>query len=265
MTRRLLLLSTILATAAIAAPASANAAGTYEVSACNFALEGANNSWSWSSTDPSSSDHYAEHVNCPDRKGGNGGRSDQEGGLSTTDALGLSNGAAPGTSAGWSFTAPAGTTIAGISYERYIGHVFDSSNDWAPALRADGVIVAGESCLDTVENSESCYVGGPPEEGVEPETITGLSAHQLTLGIVCQAAPEDQCVTGASQHSTWAAMYGSTVTINDPTTPTLTTPTGALWNEAGYHKGTQTVTISAEDTGGGIAITPRENRRGSWN
>ena len=52
-----------------------------------------------------------------------------------TDALELSSGATPGTSAGWTFTAPAGTTITGLTYERYIGHQFDGFNDWSPALR----------------------------------------------------------------------------------------------------------------------------------
>ncbi len=225
--------------------------GSYAVSSCNFA-EGANHSWSWSSSDPTSPDHYEKHENCPDRIGGNGGRTDQEGGLSTTDALGRSNGASPGTSAGWSFKAPTGTTIGGITYERYIGHVFDASNYWAPALRADSTIVPGESCLDTSQNQWSCYVGGPPNEGGETKTITGLSAHELTLGIACLAHTEEQCITGASQHSAWAAMYGATVTINDPTPPTLATPTGPLWEPSTYKKGNQAVTLDAEDIGGGV-------------
>ena len=132
------------------------------MSACNFAPEAANNSWAWATNDPAQPAHYAEHVNCPYRLGGAGGKADQEGGLSTTDALGLSSGAAPGTSAGWTFTAPVGTTITGLTYERYIGHQFDLRQLWSPALRADGTIVPGETCLDSVENGETCSVGGPP-------------------------------------------------------------------------------------------------------
>lgn len=239
----------------ITAPTSSAHAqiGSYEVVACNYA-EGINNSWVWATSDQSHPPHYAEHVNCPDRLGGNGGRIDQEGGLSTTDELGLSNGAPPGTSAGWTFTAPTGTTITGITYERYIGHMIDPDNDWSPALRADGVIIPGETCLDSVENGESCFVGGPPGEGGEPSVVTGLSAHQLALSIICQAPSEDECVTGATEHKAWAAMYGSKVTINDPTPPTLGTPTGTLWeqDENEFHKGTQSVTVSADDAGGGV-------------
>ena len=185
-----------------------------------------------------------------------GGRSDQEGGLSTTDALGLSSGAPPGTSAGWTFTAAAGTTVTGITYERYIGHESDPDNYWTPALRANGAIVPGETCLDSVQNGETCFVGGPPGEGGEPGTLTGLSAQELSLGIVCRAPTGEECVTGATLHAAWATMYGARVTLSDPTPPTLNTPSGALWGPGeadGFHKGTESVTVAAQDVGGGVA------------
>lgn len=236
--------------------ASALAAGSYQVSACNFAPEAANNSWTWATNDTAQPPPYAEHANCPYRLGGSGGTADQEGGLSTTDALGLSSGATPGTSAGWTFAAPAGTTITGITYERFIGHQLDPFNDWSPALRADGAIVPGETCLDSSQNGETCAVGGPPGTGGEPAAINGLSAHALSLSIVCQAPSGDECVTGATQHQVWAAMYGATVTLSDPTPPTVSTPSGALWGSGeagGFHKGTEGVAVAAEDVGAGVA------------
>ncbi len=243
------------AVVAWASPAPALAAGSYQVSACNFAPEAANNSWTWASNDPAQPSHYAEHVNCPYRLGGSGGKADQEGGLSTTDALGLSSGATPGTSAGWTFSAPTGTTITGLTYERYIGHVFDPRNSWSPALRADGTVISGETCEDSVQNGETCSVGGPPGTGGEPARITGLSTHELSLGIVCQAPSGDECVTGATEYAVWATMYGATVTVSDTTPPTLSAPSGALWGpgEAGFHKGTEGVAVSAQDVGGGVA------------
>jgi hypothetical protein len=227
-------------------------AGSYQVTTCNAAPEAVNNSWAWGSTDGSQPDHFAEHASCPDRIGGSGGLSDQEGGLSTTDALGLSNGAAPGTSAGWAFIAPAGTTITGATLERYVGHQFDGFNDWSPAVRADGAIIPGETCLDSVENGEVCSIGGPPGGGGAGQ-IVGLSARELSVGIVCQAPAEDQCVTGATEHKTWAALYGATVTVADPTPPTLTAPSGPLWSTSeAVHSGTESVTLSAQDVGGGL-------------
>jgi hypothetical protein len=235
-------------------PAAASA-GSYQVPACNDAPEGANNSWIWSTSDPSQPSHYAEHENCPYRLGGSGGASDQEGGLSTTDALHLKNGAPSGTAAGWTVTAPEGTTITEIEYEPYLGHIDDSNNSWSPALRADGSIVPGQTCQDTIQNSWQCFIGGPPGHGLQPTLITGLAAHQLFFGITCQAEPETECITGASEYAAWATMYGAKVTIQDPTPPTLSSPSGTLWGPGphnGFHQGTETVSVSAHDTGAGV-------------
>jgi hypothetical protein len=227
--------------------------GSYQVTTCNAAPEAANNSWTWSTTDLSQPGHFAEHASCPDRIGGAGGLSDQEGGLSTTDALGLSDGALPGTSAGWTFTAPSGTTVSALTYERFIGHTIDPNNSWSPALRADGIIVQGETCLDSVENGETCSVGGPPGQGGGAGLFAGLAAHFLTIGITCRAPAEEECVTGATQHKAWAATYGATVTVADPTPPTLSAPLGTLWSTTGAaHAGTEGVTVSAQDVGGGV-------------
>jgi hypothetical protein len=231
---------------------AAAASGSYQVSACNYAPADVNNSWTWSTTDASDPSHYAEHTNCSYRVTGSE-RANQEGGLSTTDELGLASGAPPEASAGWIFTAPAGTTITGITYERDIGHMSDPNNSWSPALRADGTTVPGETCLDTIENGETCSVGGPPDS--EPAVITRLAAHQLTLGIACDAPSNEECVTGATEHKAWAAMYGARVTLSDIAPPTLGAPSGALWGPGaygGFHKGTESVAVSAQDVGGGV-------------
>ncbi len=244
-----------LAVLGVWSPATVLAAGSYQISACNFAPGGSNNSWSWATNESAQPSHYAEHSNCPYRLGGSGGAADQEGGLSTTDALALSSGATPGTNAGWTFASPTGTSITAITYERYIGHQLDPFNDWSPALRADGTIVPGETCLDSSQNGETCAVGGPPGTGVEPARITGLSAHELSLGIACQAPSGNECVTGATEHQAWAAMYGATVTVSDPMPPTLSTPSGVLWGPGetgGFHKGTESLVVSAQDVGGGV-------------
>ncbi len=240
---------------ALSAPQGFAAVGTYAVSTCNDATEAVNNSWSWTTTDSSQPDHFAEHASCPYRTGMGGGTADREGGLSTTDALGLSSGAPPGTSAGWVFTAPSGTTATAITYERYIGHQSDPDNYWSPALRVEGTTVPGETCLDSVEDGETCSVGGPPNEGGGSATVVGLSTHQLSLSITCLAPTGQECVTGATLHEAWAAMYGAIVTIADSTPPTLVTPSGPLWgpgNAAGFHRGTESVTVSAQDVGGGV-------------
>jgi hypothetical protein len=226
-------------------------AGTYQVSTCDYA-DGVNNSWVYQTDDPT---HYASHPNCPYRIGGDGGTADQEGGLSATDALGASTGAPSGTSGGWTFTAPTGTTITEVDYARYLGQTQDTSNYWVPALRADGTIVPGETCT-VVFPDVGCGLGTPPPLGISDTVdITGLSASQLEFGEECDAPVNQVCVTGAIEHNVWAAMYGATVTLSDPTPPTLDTPTGVLWGPGpagGYHQGTESVTVGAQDVGGGV-------------
>jgi hypothetical protein len=245
---------TAVAVAGVAASAAA-AAGTYQVTACNAAPGGANHSWTWSDSDTASPSHYTSYEHCPYTVGGSGGAPDQEHGLSTTDTLGLPNGAPPRSNADWTFTAPSGTTITAITYERYLGHRTDPDNYWSPALRADGVIVAGETCLDTVENGDDCSIGGSPGKGVEPAEVGRLHAQELSVSIVCEAPTGQQCVTGAEEHKVWAAMYGATVTLEDNSAPTLNTPSGPLWEEGtadGYHKGQESLTVEAQDVGGGV-------------
>ena len=123
-----------------------------------------------------------------------------------------------------------------------------------PPRRRDHII-PGETCLDTVQNDDTCFIGGPPGQGGERSIITGLSAHELTLGIDCQAPQGQECVTGAILHKVWAAMYGATATLADPTPPTLSQPTGTLWEPGtanGYHHGNENVTVNAHDAGGGV-------------
>ena len=68
--------------------------------------------------------------------------------------------------------------------------------------------------------------------------------------------PRTNVLRARREHAVWAAMYGATVTLSDPTPPTLSAPSGALWGPGeagGFHKGTESVTVSADDVGGGVA------------
>jgi hypothetical protein len=239
----ILLLLVLLASLALAATAHA---GIYSVTACNEAPNGVNNSWEPFNTDPT---HLQTRLSCPYTTN-QGQQANQENGISTTDILELANGAQPGTEAGWTFTAPTGTTIAGITYQRMLSTL---DEHWIPGLRADGSILPEQTCTPPIAGS--CLVGSGPG-GENQATITGLSAHTLTLGLRCAAPTGQQCITGGEHfHAAVATMYSAAVTITDPTPPTLDTPTGSLWEPGktnGYHKGTETVTVSAQDTGGGV-------------
>lgn len=243
---------TIIISLAILSPATAaGEPGTYQVTTCNAAPNGENNSWAWSTDDTA---HYEDHSQCPYPVGDSGGAVDKESGLSSTDHLGATLGAQPESHAGWVFTAPPNTTISAITYERYLGHENDTSNTWSPALRADGTIIDNQTCT-VVFPSVACALGGPPGQGEPSTTIASLTAKKLEFGETCHAPQGQECVTGNNLHSVWAAMYGATVTLTDTIPPTITTPTGTLWEPGkanGYHKGTETVTTTAQDNGGGV-------------
>ncbi len=228
-------------------PAAAQA-GTYTVTACNDAPGAANNSWVPFNTDTI---HLQTRLSCPYTIN-EGQLASQENGIATTDILELPNGAQTGAQAGWKFKVPDPETekITGISYDR----MFSTQDQyWIPALRANGTILPGQTCIPPVAGS--CLTGSGPG-GPNHATLTGLSAETLTLGLECTAPTGQECITGADDfHAAVATMYAADVTIEDNTPPTLQPPTGPLWEpgtHGSFHKGTETVTVSAQDIGGGV-------------
>ena len=229
-------------------PASAANAGTYNVTACNDALGGANNSWVPFNTDTT---HLQTRFSCPYTIN-EGQQANQEDGIATTDILELPNGAQAGAQAGWKFkvTDPASEKITGISYDRMLS---TQDPNWIPALRANGAILPGQTCSPPIAGSR---LTGSGPGGENHATLTGLSAETLTLGLECTAPTGHECITGADGfHAAVATMYTAEVTIEDNTPPTLQPPTGPLWEPGTYdnfHKGTESVTVSAHDLGGGL-------------
>jgi hypothetical protein len=228
---------------AAALPATAQA-GTYTVTACNAAPGGANNSWVPFNTDTT---HLQTRLSCPYTIN-EGQLASQENGIATTDILELPNGAQAGAEAGWTFKVPhpENEKITGISYDR----MFSTQDQyWIPALRADSAILPGQTCTPPIAGS--CLNGSGPG-GENHATLTGLSAETLTLGLQCTAPAGQECITGADDfHAAVATMYAAEVTIQDNTPPTLQLPTGPLWENTNYHKGTENLTIAARDSGGG--------------
>ena len=118
------------------------------------------------------------------------GKADQEGGLSTTDALGLSSGAAPGTSAGstslrpWapqSPGSPMNATSATPSILRTLGR-----RPWGRRKHRARRNVPGFG-----PKRRDVLGWRPARRGRRTGGITGLSAHELSLDVVCQAPAEE--------------------------------------------------------------------------
>lgn len=232
-TSPMLRLAVVAALAVLAATASPSLAGTYAVTACNAAPGNANNAWVPSTTTAG----VTNTATCPSA----GERS----GLLTTTVLGST--AVADTLGGlWTFTAPAGTTIASIAYDRYTG--LNNGDGWNTRLR----LSTGEefdSCTIPF-NEISCSVGSGPAGTGGQITRSGLAATSMTWGLLCATGGSGQCSAGASIHRAWAAMYGSTVTINDPTNPSMGAASGALASTTGYRRGSVSGTLSATDATG---------------
>jgi Bacterial Ig-like domain len=204
-------------------------AGTYDVLACDAAPGAVNNSWTYETNDSS---HIAGSTSCPSS-------SDYSGLLADT-ILGLSSGSPAGAYGQWIVHAPAGTTITRIRLRRFL--YMDGGSGWTLYGRtADGVTISGETC--TVQPGfDDCQVGGY----ASPTLDRTVNTTSIAYGFVCTTTGV-QCVTGATIHAAAAAIYSARVTINDPTAPTITTPSGSLVATSGYHQGTESVIFNGSD------------------
>lgn len=225
------LLCTLLAASAISTPADA---ATFTVASCDAAPDGAtNNAWVFSTSAPARFDHG---DGCAQPGG------DEYAGLYVQDTLGQSNNISGGTFAYWSFSAPVGTTVSTLTYSRHLRTYLDDG--WRAELRTENTVA--EDCVVPSVGDE-CDRGAA---GGTSTTFPGLSASVLRVGVRCQpVAPATTCTPGSSLHSVVAALYGTTVSINDPTAPEFSSLGGELAT-GGWHRGTVNVSFSAQDSTG---------------
>jgi hypothetical protein len=225
----------------LAVGAAGARAGTYQVLACSQASSGANNSWQPFNSDPT---HLSSGQTCPPQPGS--GESVKSTGMFATDSLGSSSNAPDGSTAGWRFTAPPGTTIVGLQDDRYLGIYADSG--WTPFVKADSTVL--ETCTFSFP-AEGCSVGS----SFGSSSLNGLlqvnGASTLTAGVECAASIG--CSEGATLHSVWATLYGAKVTLSEQAPPSIASPGGALWGPGpanGFHKGVEQVSFQASDLTG---------------
>jgi hypothetical protein len=245
----------VAATAAAVGPSPA-AAATYDVVSCTTdaqstprpAIAGADDAWK---TDPGSDTTHLEFVgHCPSASGA------EFDGMVVQSRL--NSGSAPqGTFAHWLFDAPAGTSVTRLRLWREVGKL---ANTWELYTRtADGTRLGGtggtslndSDCLKD-PSAFTCQIGSP---GAAAGDWRGLSTTGVRVGIRCAAA---SCATGATLHDAWSAIYGATVTVDDPTAPTASGAGGSMLTNA-YVRGDATATLnSASDVTGIRAVQVKE-------
>ena len=219
---------------AAATPPAATASGSYTVTACSPTTSPG--AWQQTNTFPAG---ITSGNQCGGPLIGPVGSGDP-GALFGEDLVGSVSSVPAGARAGWSFAAPAGTTITGVSYYRSL----DTGNDldWIA-----GLISANGTQLDTCQtNPNPC---SNPDNQV-PVTRSGLSTSGLFFGVECEpVAPASDCLAGSSQHFVQADMYSVKVTLSETGTPSVSNLAGALW-AGGVVWGAQPVTFSASDLSG---------------
>jgi hypothetical protein len=153
-----------------------------------------------------------------------------------------------GARAGWTFTAPPGTTISAISYYRTLA-AYNDQDLVAGLFQADGSAL--EQCRIPWPflpgDSNTC--SKPNNQA--PYTFTALNTTSLFLGITCHIVrPVIACgAGGAPLHAVRAALYSAKVTLAESTPPTLGNLAGPLW-EGGVVSGLVPVTFAASDATG---------------
>jgi hypothetical protein len=216
--RRCLVVALSLATLV---PASAARAGTYTVTGC----DATNRVDGWVATaSPNYGTSYG--AGCPGNPGA--------GGLVARNVGRADHSLAPyGSHGSWSFTAPQGTRVVGLSGDYYV-----ASHGWP--------------WLSGIRDPDSGYwlycAAICPNDGLPwfSFSLGGLSLHAIALSVVCSST------SGCRRDGSYGAeahLSRTTVTLADDWLPAVSITGGSL-TTAGWHRGVQTLTYSAQDNTG---------------
>jgi len=235
MRRRVALAGLVAVLALGAAVPGALASGNYTVSACSPS----SSAGAWQQVDSAPSSMTSGNL-CGGPMIGPAGSGDS-GSLYGEDLVGSATEVPSGAETGWTFTAPAGTVITGVSYYRAL-NTAPGSGDWVA-----GLFAADGTRIDTCETEpDPC---SSPNNQVAM-TFNGLSTSGLFFGIECAAvSPDTGCLPGSSLHFVQAQMYSVRVTLSETSAPTVSNLGGALWS-GGVVWGSMPVTFDASDSSG---------------
>jgi hypothetical protein len=236
---RLTITATLVVAAAIAATVVAAPtafAGTFDVTSCSansvasppIALAGVDDAWTFVTDDPT---HLESIDHCAPL---------DDAGIDGVVAETRLNSGGPlqGRFAQWEFDAPSGTVATRLQLWRSVGK---RGNEWELYTRtADGTKLTSSDCT-VPANAFTCTVSATADWSVIPATAG------LRIGLACN---DTSCLTGATLHEAWSAIYRAVVTIDDPTAPAAYGASGTVL-AAGYVHGSVTagVTSASDSTG----------------
>jgi hypothetical protein len=220
---------------ALATGCSSALAGTFDVAACGDAPSNVNRTWTSYNNNPGPG-----QLEVADECGTTGDFA----ALYARDAL-TCDATCPfppeNAEAGWEFTSPPGTAVTRLDYSRWLFK--DADNDWEPAVVADGLVV--ESCT-IVYPAVGCSAG--VQRGAR-KVVSLPSTQNILVRIRCRPNSSHNCVDGSTLHQVAAVLYGATVTLSDPSAPSLTASAGSVYDN-GYLTGTRSASFDATDNVG---------------
>jgi hypothetical protein len=157
------------------------------------------------------------------------------------------------------FTPPPGTMIARVRYWRAVAKAAD--DNWQPYV----AVGSSSNVVDTCDmgGGASCQVGGDDWYANDPNDATdrgsyrdlsGLSASELIVGLLCRPNPDNVCGNSTLLVNAQAEIFSAFLTIADPTSPALGTPTGDGWTTTEWAQGTLPLAVGSTDNTG-IAAT----------
>jgi hypothetical protein len=230
---------TIAVTSALSLVLAATAlAGSYTVGACSpFTTSGP-----WSEVDTSPAGLMVGNI-CGGPAVGPLGDGNQGALFAQDNTEATGTHIAGGAHAGWSFTAPTGTTVTAVSYYRSLEA---QQNDLVAGLfQADGTPL--EICAATFQDHFSCSI--PNNQAAA--SFSGLSTNGLFFGVECQLQSSDQyCLSGSPGFPfATADLYSVTVTLTEQSSPVVAGEAGPLW-DGGVVSGTVPLSFQATDPSG---------------
>lgn len=168
------------------------------------------------------------------------------GALWAEDILSSSTNIPNGSHAGWTFTAPAGTTISALTYYGSL-QTYNDQDMISGIYRGDGAALA------------ECKIPWPFVAGSSihcdklnqgPVTFTGLNTSSLFVGVICRIVrPTTACIGGGTIHAARVALYSAKVTLAENSLPAVSGVGGPLWS-GGVVSGVVPVMVAAEDETG---------------
>ena len=170
------------------------------------------------------------------------------GALYGEDILNSSTNIPDGSRAGWTFAAPAGTTITAISYYRSLS-AYNDQNLASGLYTGEGVAL--EECRIPWPFVPPASIHCDKPNNQVPATFTGLNTSSLFVGVMCRIVTGAlACIAGgAPLHAAKADLYSARVTLSESVAPTLSNVAGAAWG-GGVVSGVVPLTFTANDASG---------------